>query len=187
MLVFYLSLIADEGEKILFEDIYYSYRKQMMTLALSILENNEDAEDTVHDVFVAVASKHMTTLSNLKNEQSRKNYLLKATKNTALNMRRNRKQLISLDKDSILLHKESVLSDENFLDELCNKLTYEEVLNAIENLDDKYEDVLYMYFALDLPVSEIAKTLDRKLTTVKKQLERGKAMLIESVKYTEVY
>lgn len=102
-------------------------------------------------------------------------------------MRRNRKQLISLDKDSILLHKESVLSDENFLDELCNKLTYEEVLNAIENLDDKYEDVLYMYFALDLPVSEIAKTLDRKLTTVKKQLERGKAMLIESVKYTEVY
>lgn len=72
MLVFYLSLITDEGEKILFEDIYYSYRKQMMTLALSILENNEDAEDTVHDVFVAVASKHMTTLSNLKMNKAEK-------------------------------------------------------------------------------------------------------------------
>lgn len=181
MLTFYLTLIADENEQELFENIYYSHRKQMVTLALSVLGSPEDAEDAVHDVFVAVASRHMATLSNLKDEQSRKNYLLKATKNTALNICRNRKNHISLDKEQIPLN-ESALSDCDFLDELCNRLTYEDAVNAIEKLDKKYGDVLYLYFALDLSVAETAKTLGRKPATVKKQLERGKHMLLNLIK-----
>lgn len=178
MLTFYLTLIADETEQKLFEEIYYLYRKQMVTLAISVLENSEDAEDAVHDVFLAVASKHMATLINLKDEQSRKNYLLKATRNTALNICRNRRKHIHLDKE-LLPIKDSALSDSDFLDELCTRLTYEEAVRAIEKLDKKYADVMYMFFVLDLPVAEIASTLGRKPAAVRKQLERGKHMLAE--------
>ena len=45
MLALYLAYLDDANDQRLFEDIYYSYRKQMVTLALSILGKKEDAEE----------------------------------------------------------------------------------------------------------------------------------------------
>ena len=45
MLVFYLNMLVDENDRNLFEHIYYAYRKQMFTVALSVLGNEDDAED----------------------------------------------------------------------------------------------------------------------------------------------
>ena len=64
MLPFYLSLIASEEGKCRFEEIYYTYRRQMFALANSILRNEHDAEDAVHDVFYAVASSHMDVITH---------------------------------------------------------------------------------------------------------------------------
>ena len=55
MLTLYLAYLDDANDQRLFEDIYYSYRKQMVTLALSILGQTEDAEDAVSKVFVRIA------------------------------------------------------------------------------------------------------------------------------------
>lgn len=85
MLTFYLSLIDTESDRRSFEMLYNSYRKQMLSVARSVLSSDSEAEDIVHDVFVKVASKHMTTIKNLPKEEDIRNYLLKATKNTALN------------------------------------------------------------------------------------------------------
>lgn len=181
MLTFYLSIISSETEKKFFEEIYYSYRKQMYTVAMSVLENNEDSEDAVHDVFCAVASKHIGTLSGLGCEQDRRNYLLKATKNTALNMTRKNNKYVSLNIESEAVSRIGEMSDERFFELICNRITYEEVISAIARLDEKYEDVLYMYYALEMPLSEIAQVLGRKLPTVKKQLARGRAKLLEFI------
>lgn len=47
-----------ETDKALFEKIYISYRKQMLVEARSIVHQDSDAEDIVHNVFYIVASKH---------------------------------------------------------------------------------------------------------------------------------
>ena len=92
MLVLYLSLIDEEDNKQKFEIIYHSYRKQMAMVAMSIVQNQADAEDVVHDVFVNIATKYMETVKRISDEADLRNYLLKATKNTALNWKKKKQR-----------------------------------------------------------------------------------------------
>lgn len=180
MLAFYLSLIDNDNDRKLFERIYYAHRKQMLTLAFAILENEDDAEDLVHDVFCNIAEKYMQSLQNIKNEQDMKNYLLKATKNSALNKKRDTKTHISLHESEYMLNKDD-MNDNEFLDMICNNISYQEVLSAIRSLDKKYEDVLYLHFVIGMTVPEVAEHLNRNKQTVKKQLLRGKILLLEKL------
>lgn len=180
MLAFYLSLIDNDNDRKLFERIYYAHRKQMLTLAFAILENEDDAEDLVHDVFCNIAEKYMQSLKNIKNEQDMKNYLLKATKNSALNKKRDSKHHLSLDENESILNKED-LNDNEFLDIICSNISYQEVLSTIRSLDKKYEDVLYLHFVIGMTVPEVAEHLGRNKQTVKKQLLRGKILLLEKL------
>ena len=68
MLTLYLTLLDDEEDKNLFENLYYSYRKQMITVAQSVLQDSSDAEDAVHEVFLRIAVKYMDMIrsTNLK-------------------------------------------------------------------------------------------------------------------------
>lgn len=180
MLAFYLSLIDNDNDRKLFERIYYAHRKQMFTLAFAILENEDDAEDLVHDVFCNIAEKYMQSLQNIKNEQDMKNYLLKATKNSALNKKRDTKPHMSLHESEYMLNKDD-LNDNEFLDMVCNNISYQEILKAIRSLDKKYEDVLYLHFVIGMTVPEVAEHLERNKQTVKKQLLRGKILLLEKL------
>lgn len=180
MLALYLSHVDNDDDFILLERIYYAHRKQMLTLAVSILENEDDAEDLVHDVFCKIAEKYMQSLRNIKNEQDMKNYLLKATKNSALNKKRDAKPHISFHESEYMLNKDELIDDE-FLDTICNNISYQEVLSAIKKLDKKYEDVLYLHFVIGMTVSKIADRLGRNTQTVKKQLSRGKTLLMEKI------
>lgn len=153
----------------------------MLTLAMSILQNEDDAEDLVHDVFCIIAEKHMETLQNIKNEQDIKNYLLKATKNSALNKKRDSKHHISLHENETIINKKEELNDDRFLDLICDKLSYQELVSAIRSLDKKYEEVLYLHFVIELSVPEVADYLNRNIHTVKKQLVRGKILLLEKL------
>lgn len=45
----------------LFDEVYRHYRKQMIAVAKSILNNDEDAKDAVHDVFCCIAYNLITS------------------------------------------------------------------------------------------------------------------------------
>ena len=79
MLLIYMSFIDDESHRRLFEEIYLSYRKQMFLVARTVLKNDSDAEDIVHDVFLRIAKKYMAKISTIENETDLRNYLLKAS------------------------------------------------------------------------------------------------------------
>lgn len=68
MLLIYMSFIDDESHRRLFEEIYLSYRKQMFLVARTVLKNDSDAEDIVHDVFLRIAKKYMAKISTIENE-----------------------------------------------------------------------------------------------------------------------
>ncbi len=187
MLSFYLTLIDGENDRKMFEKIYYVYRKQMYTVALTVLKNQDDAEDTVHDVFCNIAEKHIYILNKIKNDDDIRNYLLKATKNTAINLSK-KKALNEKYKEDIVNSKiEKIYSDEEFWEQLCRESTYQTLVNAIRSLDERYSEVLYLHYILDLSVSDVSKTLGRNLQTVKKQIVRGKTLLIESLGNSEVF
>ena len=133
MLALYLAYLDDENDKKLFEEIYLSHRKQMVILAITILGSEDDAQDAVGDVFLRMAQKNWDTVKQIKNNTDLRNYLLKATKNTALNkIKATKKDNVSLD-TVIEFDISGIdnLTDNSFLDTVCTKFDYEKVLHEI--------------------------------------------------------
>lgn len=180
MLMLYLSLIDDRDDQIKFEEIYTAYRKQMFLVANSILHNESDAEDVVHDVFVNIATKKMTFIRQIDNPEDLRNYLLKSAKNTALNETKKK------DRNNVFLDTVSEfeiddigeISDDLFIETICNKSEYDKVVQAMLSMDEPYRDILYYHFVLELSVPDAAKHLNRNVATAKKQLVRGKKILL---------
>ena len=183
MLSVYLSVIDDAEDRHLFERIYNTYRKSMLYVAKSILHDSLDAEDAVHDVFLQVASKHMGLMSRMENEEDRRNYLLKATKNTALSMAK-KKARITVDSELMDALDEigyEELRDRDFVETLCTECDYNQVVDAMANLDETYSDALYYHFVLELSVSDAAELMGLKIETVRKKLVRGKKLLLQAL------
>ena len=177
MLIFYLTFIDDFEDRKLFENLFNTYRKQMFYLAMSIIHSKDDAEDIVHDVFLNIAQRQMSVIKAIKNDEDMRNYLLKATKNKALNRIRDRKKE-NVCIDSIIEFSSVNITDSEFIDKICDESEYEHVLTAIESLDSIYRNSLYYHFVLEIPIQEVSKILNQSISTTKKQLVRGKKRLL---------
>ncbi len=183
MLTVLLTYIDTADDKRLFEEMYYAYRKQMVTLAISILHSKSDAEDVVSEVFLRIAQNNWEVVRKIPFGVNLRNYLLKATKNTSLNVIKGNKRS-NVVFDTVTEYKfDSVddVPDDSFIEVVCDKLEYDEVVTAIQSMDDKYRDVLYYHFVLELLISETAKLLNQSVPTTKKQLVRGKKILLRSL------
>ncbi len=183
MLVLFLSYLDDTEDKRYFEEIYYSYRKQMYLMAFSILKNKPDAEDAVSKVFLRIAQKNWKTVCKIHNETDLRNYLLKSTKNTALNILGSKKR----ERDFVDLYSQKksnskYFSDDDFLDYICSRYDYGKAVEAISNLSERYRNVLYFHYVLDMTVKETANALNQSEDTTKKQITRGKKLLIDLMK-----
>lgn len=54
MLYIYLSALDTDEEKDYFEELYLQYRHKMYGIAYSILHNEQDSEDAVHQAFLKI-------------------------------------------------------------------------------------------------------------------------------------
>lgn len=183
MLTLYMSFIDDDAHRRLFKQIYQNYRRQMFLMARSVLSNDTYAEDVVHDVFLRIAKKHMPMISRIQSDIDLRNYLLKATKNAALDhLRKHRHERISVDADHEKNLTDAVeMSDNEFVDKICNSIEYDRIVTAISSLKDIYREALYYHFVLEMSVPEVAKLLNCKVATVKQRLIRGKKLLNEKL------
>lgn len=175
MLLFYMSLIDNDDDRAKFEILYNSYRKRMVRTAFSVLKNKEDAEDAVHDTFIKIA-RNMRSIGEPDSNETL-SYVLKATKNTAINLskkntRRNK---------HIQLENVENMSDGQFLEKLHIQENYEEVVKAIQGLNDTYKDVLFYYFVRGMKAKDIADLLGRSNSAVQQQIIRGKKKLLEKL------
>lgn len=71
------------------------------------------------------------------------------------------------------------LSDNSFFEVICNRVEAAKVTNIIRQMNEKYRDVLYYHFVMDLTIPETAKSLNQSVAATKKQLVRGKKMLLK--------
>ena len=173
MLLFYMSLIDNDDDRTKFEILYNKYRKRMVYTAYSVLGNNEDAEDAVHDTFIKIA-RNMNSVGDPKSNETL-SYVLKAVKNTAINLSKKNatrnKHMQSQDVENI--------SDSAFLEKLRIQENYDEVVKAIRSLNDTYKDVLFFYFVEGMKAKDIADLLGRNKATVQQQIIRGKKKLLK--------
>ena len=90
MLGFYLTLLDSAEEKSKFEQLYITYRQDMFKIAYSILKDNYEAEDAVHEAFLIVIKK-FDKISEVNCPQTHA-YLIIIVKNLALKIYNKRKK-----------------------------------------------------------------------------------------------
>ena len=177
----FLSMIYTDADndKQFFEDLFDNYKKQMFLLAMSYLHNESDSEDAVQNTFVRIIKNSRDTVLKIENDTDMRNYLLKATQNSCIDiMRKDCKQNMDSDFTSQSVSGGPNLIDSEFVETICRKAEYEELVLMIKCLDKKYREVLYYHFVLEFSIAETSKILNQNISTTKMQLVRGKKKLM---------
>ncbi|MGM9637430.1 MAG: RNA polymerase sigma factor [Eubacteriales bacterium] len=156
----------------LFNRIYDDYHRQMEYVAYEVLQNRQDAEDAVQDAFLAL-SAHLDTLKNMEDFRIYY-YVTETARNKAIDLLRKRKY--SLSYDEII---ERTDDSEDFTDRIAAKDAADEMLEYIRQLPEHYREVLSLSYVNELNSKQIAEILGRSDTTVRKQLQRGREILLK--------
>ncbi len=167
---------ADRSISALFE----RYSQDAFRVANAILQRDEDAEDVVQDLFVRILERHLPTVRDLPSEEDVRGYLLTAAHNLALNAfsRRERMGLVQADEATEL---KSLEAPDRFFEKICLESDMELLIRVIRGLDEPYRSILYYRFVLELKPSEIADLISGKPDTVRKQIIRGRKLLLEAL------
>lgn len=173
MIAMYMSFIDSEDDREKFEIIYHEYRKRMVSVAYSILHNNEDSEDAVHETFIRIA-KNMKAIDDPRSKKTAA-YVITAAKNNAINLFNKNKRA----REHIFTGDIGNLTDERFFEKMSLTESYKEIVNAVELLNETYRDVMYYHFVCDMKIKDIADLLGEKPSAVQQKLIRGKKKLLE--------
>ena len=181
MLTLYLNTIDYTDDKEKFEKLYIKYRSKMYYVAMSVLHDRYDAEDALHNAFIAVA-KNINKIANINSDETTA-YLFRTAKNTVLNVYSKKKR--QAEREILVDNYCDIdnISDGELIGE-AEKTQFEEVVSCIESLPEHYRMVLGLHFRQEYTAPQIAKTLGIKISTVKQRLVRGKKMLL--IKLREV-
>lgn len=172
----YADIIDDVGNRIQFEEIYQNYHQQMFFRANQILQDAYEAEDAVHDALIGVA-RNMKTIHTITDPQDLFYYLMRCADNAAYNRTRQTRHFTT----AAALQDVPAVSDRTFWDTICTRLDYERLVQLITDLPAAYRETLYYHFVLEFSVPETARSLNIPLSTAKKQLVRGKKLLLQKI------
>lgn len=179
MLLFLLS-IADEEVKPNIVKLYNKHKDNMLKIIIKRLVDAGDtnyvidAQDVIQNVFVSTV-KYVNSLPT-SSEQEQKAYLYAMLRNETSRF---------IDRYNELKKESYELTDipdkEYFLDVLEIKERYNEVVEAIYRLDEKYSTVLLFRYAKGYSTAKIAKILGISQPAVYKRLNRCKVLLLEAL------
>jgi len=144
------------------EIVYDRYAGMLMRVAYSMLQNREDAEDAVQNVFFKYLKKQPTFSS----DEQQKAWLIKVTVNQCKDALRRRSFRSHLGLQEI----EDVGKEDHHPHPM---------MELIFTLPEKYRQAVVLHYLEDLSVAETAKILGVSESAVKMRLSRGREMLKE--------
>lgn len=168
------SIDLNINEKNKFEAIYYKYKGMLFYTALNIVKNDNDAEDILQEAFIKTA-KNIKLINDIESRETA-SFLIVITKNTAYDHIRKTKKITELP-----LSENEIGINEDRLNHLVCDTEYKELISVITSIPSPYNEVLYLHYAKDYSIKKTAKLLNRKESTVKMQLVRGKKILAEKL------
>ena len=164
------------GDSLAIERLVQTYQGEVYRLALSILEDSDDADDATQEVFVAA----LRALESFRGNASFKTWLFSITVNvcrTRLQRYKRRGQLQQI-LQSLFGQNQAHPEHEAIQSESDSALW-----QAIHALDDKHRIPVILRYYHDLSVAEIAETLGVPVGTIHSRLnhsrERLRALLKE--------
>lgn len=154
-------------DKVSVEHALDSYGNAILRLAYSYLHNMSDAEDILQDTLI----QYMQSAPAFISEKHEKAWLLRVASNLSKN---------KIDYKRI---RETDELEETLIAEEREDLSF--VWEAVKNLPEKYREVIHLYYHEGYKTKEISKILDRKESSIRTDLKRGREQL--KVVLKEVY
>ena len=139
------------GEKDAFETLYNKYKNKIQYFIFNIVKNYDKAEDITQEVFIYI-------LQNKARENcSFKYYIYLVAKSRAYNYINQEKRRTEINEKYSLLDSEEIQKD---ISDLIEKQEREkELTEAINMLDDKYKNAIYLTKIEGLSYKESAEIL----------------------------
>lgn len=162
-MLMYLSMIETPDDKAKFERIYNRYRNLMYHVAYKVLGNHYDAEDAVHQAFVAII-RHLEKIGDIDCPETR-SFIVLITERKVIDLIRtsHSEKVIPLNED--LLGIEIPAPGDHGL------------ADALAKLPAHYREVLLLRFDNGYSTKELAQMLGMTESGVRKLIGRAKNAL----------
>ena len=147
--------------------LFYLYKDRLFALCLKYCKNVDDAEDNLHDSFLAI----FKNIKKYKSKGSFEGWIKRITINTAIQKYRDNSTL-QLIKDENIVEEEIALEED---------LGINVLLELIQELPDRYRLVFNLYVLDNFSHKEIASMLKISEGTSKSNLSRAKLILKEKI------
>jgi len=155
------------------------YEEKLLRYIMRISVNTkEDAEDVLQDVFLSAYKN----LNDFDQDLKFSSWIYRIAHNKVISHFRKitaRPKTTTYEGDSQLLNILS--SDEDIARDLERKYTAEEVKNILEQLDERYREVLVLKFLEEQDYKEISDILEKPMGTVATLISRAKKQFKEKV------
>jgi RNA polymerase sigma factor (sigma-70 family) len=147
--------------------MYREHARALVGLARLFVDHRDAAEDVVQEAFIRLSR----SLHRIDDPSKAAAYL----RSIVLNLARdhNRRGLLSLKHATRHVDLDPVGVDET----ITNRDDHLRVLTALRTLPRRQRDCLALHYLIELPVADIADTLDLSPNSVKTHLKRGLASL----------
>ncbi|MFC1738680.1 RNA polymerase sigma factor [Planctomycetota bacterium] len=145
--------------------IYEKYKNDLFALAIALSNDNTDAEDIVHDVFVSFAQ----SVVKLQLRRSLKSYLLTSVANRVRSSKRVKpRQAVRLDEAEI------AGTDSNHPDQAAiSKEQSQQIGSALAELPYQQRVVITLHLYSNLRIKEIAKSKGVSINTIQSRYRYG--------------
>ena len=157
------------GEKEAFEILYNKYKNKIKYFVFNIVKDYEKAEDITQDVFLYVLEH------KLREGYSFKYYIFLVAKSRALNYKNMEKRRTDINEK--YLFKEAENKKQDIVDIIEREENKKKIIKAINELDDKYKNAIYLVKIEGLSYKETSQILGISLSNIKVLIHRGKKEL----------
>ena len=142
------------GDKAALKELYYSLHKQIYFLALAILRNSPDAEDTVQNTFLAIHGN----IGKYKSNTSGKSWVLTVARNKALDLYRSNSRIAKFEVENLISFSQE---HEDEYSDIFEKVMIE--LNTTER------QIVIMHLMLDLTHKDISGIINTPEGSVRRK------------------
>jgi RNA polymerase sigma factor (sigma-70 family) len=143
------------------------YYQPLYRFAYSLAKNEPDAVDLVQQTYLRWGQKGHT----LRDSSKVKSWLFTTLHREFLGARRRITKFPNIDIEAV--EHELPTIESNTADEMDANM----VVEALQQVDEKFRAALSLFFLKELPYKEIAEVLDVPIGTVMSRISRGKAQL----------
>ena len=157
------------GEKEAFELLYNKYKDKIRYFVYNIVKDYQKAEDITQDVFIYIMQ------NKIKDGYSFKYYIYLVAKSRAYNLINMEKRRSEINEKYIF--NETMKTEQDVADIITKNEKRQAIITAIDMLDDRYKNAMYLVKIEELTYEETSQILDESIQNVKNLIHRGKKEL----------